>query len=105
MTAMIVLKQTPRGMKLIPVTEIQAEGKGWRGLQMRSSHELCGEVQHIMNGLMKFARPLVQQGKRVDLKQLWDLLLRQYGEDFFPNAKFLTSTGHIPARILITKKG
>lgn len=100
MQAMIVLKQTPRGMKLIPISELT----GSRGLKLQGQHPLAPKAQEVMDYLMVHARPLVNRGQRPTLKALWDLVIAQYGETWFPDVKYLSPVGETPARLLIVEK-
>lgn len=99
MPAMIVLKQTPRGMRLIPVTEVSGD----RGRMMEASHPQAPRVRVVMDKLMLHARPMVKAGKRPTLAQLVELARAEgsFLGDSLADCKLLSSVGKTPARLLI----
>ncbi len=96
MAAFIVLKQTPRGMKLMPLSAIQ----GTMGQGLLKSHPQHDAVAHLMEVLMLKAKPLMQRGQRPSLKELWDLVCQQYGPDFF-EATYSAATDRTVARLTV----
>lgn len=98
MSGMIVLRQTPKGWRLLPLARVQ----GAKGQALMKSDPIASRVGEVMDYLMVQSRPFSERGVRPSLWELWDLLLRQYGEDFFPDVKYLSSTGETPARLIVT---
>jgi hypothetical protein len=95
MPALIVLKQTPKGMSLLPLSEVN----NGRGLRMMNSHPQSRRVGEIMDFLIVKAREF--RGQRVTLPQLWTALIKQYGNDFFPDVVLLDAVRETPARLLV----
>lgn len=93
--AMIVLKNTPRGFKLIPVSEVN-EG---RGLQLSNSDPMALRCREVMDVLIHEAK--TRSIYRTTIKELFDLIERRFGEGSFPDCKILPSRGETPARLLI----
>ena len=96
MPAMLVLKQTPNGLKLLPLTEVVGD----RGRRMEGSHPQANRVREVMNYIMVKVRPMVHLGKRPTLTEVWAAIIAQYGEDFFSDVKLLPSVRNTPARLL-----
>ncbi len=94
MTAMIILKQTPRGIKLLPVAEL----RGDRALLMQNSHPDAHRVKQMMDLLIIEARKHV--GRRVTLPELWEGVTKQFGPTFFTDVVLLPTVRDTPPRLL-----
>lgn len=95
--AFLVLKQTPQGCKLLPLASVS----GSRGQRLSGAHLNIERVQEVMDFLMVHVRPLVRQGKRPTLKEVFDLAVRQYGAEAFKDCQLLPSVRDTPARLII----
>lgn len=99
--AMILLKNTPKGMKLISASDINQEAFK----PLKGNSPLAQRVQEIMDFLIVKAKMEFSHCyNRVTIADLFNALQKQYGEGFFDDCKLLPKTGNIPARILITRK-
>lgn len=95
MMAMIVLKNTPKGFKLIPVSEVN----NGMGKPLCRSHPLGQRCQELIDFLIVEAK--LRGIYRTTIKDLFDLLVKKYGPGFFDDCKVLSSVGSTPARLLI----
>ncbi len=93
--AMIVLKNTPKGFKLIPVSEV-SDGMG---KVLPAGHPLTRRVKDVMNMLMVEAKR--QDIYKTTIYELFGLITTRYGEGFFDDCKVLSTVGNTPARLLI----
>jgi hypothetical protein len=100
MPAMIVMKKTPQGFKLIPATECR--GSSFR--VMGHSDSMAFRTKEVMDELMLVAKH--HRLYNASLKELFDLAIRKNdGSKLFGNpmqdVKLLPSSGETPARLLI----
>lgn len=93
--AMIVLKNTPKGFKLIPVREVS----GSKGLPIDRYHPLSQRVNEVIDFLIAEAK--LRGLYRTSIKDLFGAITTKYGPDFFPDCKVLPAVGETPARLII----
>ncbi len=93
--AMIVLKNTPKGFKLMPVAEV----KDGKGLMLRNGHPLARRAQELMDFLIVEAK--LNGIYNTNIKTLFELLQKKYGAGFFDDCKVLSQTAEAPLRLLI----
>jgi len=100
-SAMIILKNTARSVKLIPADEInQTHFK-----PLMRSNEMCERVGEVMEFAMGVIRHnFVYRPVPPTLKEVYDAMIAKYGDNWFSDVKFLPKTGSIPARLLVVKK-
>lgn len=94
--AMIVLKRTPNGIKLLPLVSITGD----RGRRMERHHPQAARVGYVMNLLMDVIRPDVRAGLRPTLGEAWARLVKLYGADYLTDVTLLPSVGTTPPRLL-----
>ncbi len=97
MAVMIVMKQTPRGMKLIPLSEL----RGMQGRPLSAGHPRSADVRRLMDFLMVTIRDDVKAGLRVTLKEAWDRINKQYGAEAFSEWTYLPASNYAVARVLL----
>lgn len=93
--AMIVLKNTPKGFKLIPVSEV----KDGMGLQLSNGDPIAERVRQVMDFLMHEARE--NQIYKTTIRDLFARASKRWGEDFFNDCKVLPAVGNNPSRLLV----
>lgn len=98
MPAILIIKQTPKGLKLIPFSETRPDGMG---LKLSSSHPNAHRVREVMDLVMKPVRIMVQNGGRPDIKAAYAQAEGLYGKAAFKDCTLLPATAKLPARLLI----
>lgn len=93
--AMIVLKNTPKGFKLMPLSEV----RDGMGKPLARNHPLNRRCNELMDFLIVEAK--LNRIYNTNIKALFELLTKKYGEDFFPDCKVLSQTAGAPLRLLI----
>jgi hypothetical protein len=95
--AFLVLKQTPQGVKLLPLATVN----GSRGQRLSGAHLNADRVREVMDFLMPYVRDQVRMGKRPTLKEAFDAATRLYGAEAFADCAYLSAVGETPARLVI----
>lgn len=93
--AMIVLKNTPKGFKLIPVSEV----RDGQGIKLSKSDPMALRCGEIMDFLIVEAK--LRGIYRTTIADLFGLLLKKFGDGFFDDCKVLPASGSNPARLLV----
>jgi hypothetical protein len=100
-SAMILLKNTPKGLKLITATDINQE----KFKPMKSNDPMASRAREVMDFLIVKAKlQFSHRYNNVTITELFDALVKQYGDGFFDDCKILNRVGNIPARLLIVAK-
>lgn len=95
--AMIVLKNTPKGFRLMVVSEV----RDGMGRLLTRNHPLALRCSELMDFLMAEAK--IKGIYKTSIKELFETVHKKYGEGFFPSCKILPQTASAPQRLLITE--